>query len=96
MGTSGAKVIEWVSRQSLKRTMECTLSAGLRVGILPEVSIVSIYPCVIPVEAYTRGVGAGRTLSKRTPHSLDREDHQDFVIRCRTYSNSIRDLNIMP
>jgi len=54
-GTSGAKVIEWVSRQSLKQTMECTLSAGLRVGILPEVSIVSIYPCVIPVEAYTRG-----------------------------------------
>ena len=42
------------------------------------------------------GVGAGRTISKRTPHSLDREDHQDFVIRCRTYSNSIRDLNIMP
>ena len=65
-------------------------------GILPEVSIVSIYPCVIPVEAYTRGVGAGRTILKRTPHSLDREDHQDFVIRCRTYSNSIRDLNIMP
>ncbi|GMN59794.1 hypothetical protein TIFTF001_028880 [Ficus carica] len=25
--------------------------AGLGVGILPEVSIVSIYPCVIPVEA---------------------------------------------
>ena len=60
-GTSGAKVIEWVSRQSLKQTMECTLSAGLRVGILPEVSIVSIYPCVIPVEAYTRGgVQGGR------------------------------------
>ena len=56
-------------------------------GILPEVSIVSIYPCVIPVEAYTRG-GSGRTISKRTPPSLDREDHQDFVIRCRTYSNS--------
>lgn len=35
--------------------MECTLSVGLRAGILPEVSIVSIYPCVIPVEAYTRG-----------------------------------------
>ena len=60
----------------------------LGVGILPEVSIVSIYPCVIPVEAYTRGVGAGRTISKRTPHSLDREDRQDFAIRCRTYSNS--------
>lgn len=30
----------------------------------------------------------GRTISKRTPYSLDREDHQDFVIRCRTYSNS--------
>ncbi|KAL5732790.1 hypothetical protein ACOSP7_032138 [Xanthoceras sorbifolium] len=59
-----------------------------RAGILPEVYIVSIYPCVIPVEAYTRGVGAGRTISKRTPPSLDREDHQDFVIRCRTYSNS--------
>ena len=43
----------------------------------------------LPVEAYTRGVGAGRTISKRTPHSLDREDHQDFVIRCRTYSNSM-------
>lgn len=42
----------------------------------------------LPVEAYTRGVGAGRTISKRTPHSLDREDRQDFVIRCRTYSNS--------
>lgn len=63
-------------------------SAGLRAGILPEVSIVSIYPCVIPVEVYTRGVGAGRTISKRTPHSLDREDRQDFVICCRTYSNS--------
>lgn len=46
-----------------------------------------IYPCVIPVEAYTRGVGAGRTILKRTPHSLDREDHQDFAIRCRIYSN---------
>ncbi|KAL5991483.1 hypothetical protein ACLOJK_012392 [Asimina triloba] len=34
------------------------------------------------------GVGAGRTISKRTPHSLDREDRQDFVIRRRTYSNS--------
>lgn len=44
---------------------------------------------MIPVEAYTRGVGAGRTILKQTPHSLDREDHQDFVIRCRTYSNSI-------
>lgn len=43
---------------------------------------------MIPVEAYTRGVGAGRTVLKQTPHSLDREDHQDFVIRCRTYSNS--------
>ena len=64
------------------------------VGILPEVSIVSIYPCVIPVEAYTRGVGAGRTISKQTPHSLDREDHQDFVIRCRTYSKSMSILNI--
>jgi hypothetical protein len=47
-----------------------------------------IYPCVIPVETYTRGVGAGRTILKQTPRSLDREDHQDFVIRCRTYSNS--------
>lgn len=43
---------------------------------------------MIPVEAYTRGVGAKRTVLKQTPHSLDREDHQDFVIRCRTYSNS--------
>ena len=59
-------------------------------GILPEVSIVSIYPCVIPVEAYTRGVGAGRTILKQTPHSLDREDDQDFVIRCRTYSKRAR------
>ena len=42
---------------------------------------------MIPVEAYTRGVGAGRTILKRTPHSLDREDHQDFAIRCRIYSN---------
>ena len=41
-GTSSAKVTEWVSCQSLKRT----------------------------------------------PHSLDREDRQDFVIRCQTYSNS--------
>ena len=57
-------------------------------GILPEVSIVSIYPCVIPVESYTRGVGAAWTISKRIPHSLDRENHQDFVIRCRPYSNS--------
>ena len=32
LGTSSAKVTEWVSRQSLKRTMECTLSAGLRYG----------------------------------------------------------------
>lgn len=62
LGTSGAKVTEWVSRQSLKRIMYCTLSAGLRVGILPGVSIVSIYPCVIPVEAYTilGGVQGGR------------------------------------
>ena len=88
LGTSSAKVTEWVSRQSLKRTMTCTLSAGLRAGILPEVYIVSIYPCVIPVEAYTRRLGAGRTISKWTLHSLDREDRQDFVIRCRTYSNS--------
>lgn len=34
------------------------------------------------------GVGAGRTISKRTTHSVDREDRQDFVIRRRTYSNS--------
>ena len=33
------------------------------------------------------GGGSGRTISKRTPPSLDREDRQDFVIRCRTYSN---------
>ena len=45
---------------------------------------------MIPVEAYTRGVGAGRTVLKQTPHSLDREDHQDFVIRCRTYSKRAR------
>uniref|UniRef100_UPI0030029003 hypothetical chloroplast RF15 n=1 Tax=Elaeagnus moorcroftii TaxID=427841 RepID=UPI0030029003 len=58
--------------------------------------LLTTYPFVIPVEAYTRGVGAGRTISKRIPHSLDREDHQDFVIRCRTYSNSMSILNIMP
>ena len=34
---------------------------GLRVGILPEVSIVSIYPCVIPVEAYLGGVQGRRS-----------------------------------
>ena len=43
---------------------------------------------MIPVETYTRGVSAGRTILKQTPHSLDREDRQDFVICCRTYSNS--------
>lgn len=43
---------------------------------------------MIPVAAYTRGVGAARTIFKQTPHSLDREDGQDFLIRCRTYSNS--------
>jgi len=43
---------------------------------------------MIPVESYTRGVGTGRTISKWTPHSLDREDRQDLAIRCRTYSNS--------
>lgn len=42
---------------------------------------------LIPVESYLRGMGAGQTISKRTPRSLDREDHQDFVICCRTYSN---------
>jgi hypothetical protein len=83
-GTSSAKVTEWVSLQSLKRTMEYTFSAGLRAGI----QRFRIYLCVIPVEAYTRGVGAGRTFFKQTPHSLDREDHQDFVNCCRTYSNS--------
>lgn len=60
----------------------------LRAGILPEVSILSIYLCVIPVEAYTGRVGVGRTISKGTLHSLEIEDRQDFVIRCRTYSNS--------
>lgn len=62
--TSSAKVTEWVSRQYL---MSCTFFAGLRVlvGILPEVSI--NLPCAIPVESYTRGVRAGRTISKRTP-----------------------------
>nr|YP_010277400.1 hypothetical protein MFU17_pgp025 [Corydalis impatiens]YP_010277418.1 hypothetical protein MFU17_pgp003 [Corydalis impatiens]UHY42546.1 hypothetical protein [Corydalis impatiens]UHY42565.1 hypothetical protein [Corydalis impatiens] len=80
-GTSSAKVTDWVRRQS--NPLNGVLSR-LRTGIFPEVFIVSIYPCVIPVEASTRGVG--RTISKR--HSLDREDLQDFVIRCRTYSNS--------
>ena len=61
-----------------------------------EVFIVSTYLCVIPVETYTRGVGAGRTISKWTPHSLDREDHQDFVIRCQTYSTSLRDIGCDP
>lgn len=50
--------------------------------------IIRGFESMIPVEAYTGGVGAGRTVLKQTPHSLDREDHQDFVIRCRTYSNS--------
>lgn len=44
-----------------------------------------IYPCVIPVEAYTRRGGAGRTISKRTLHSLDREDRRDPL---PNYSNS--------
>ena len=49
--------------------MSCTLSAGLRAGILPEVYIVSIYPCVIPVEAYTRrGVQGGRFQSELSIH----------------------------
>ena len=30
--------------------------------------------------------GAGRTISKRTLHSLDREDRQDFVIRCLQFN----------
>ena len=30
----------------------------------------------------------GGCRAEQTSHSLDREDHQDFVIRCRTYSNS--------
>ena len=33
------------------------------------------------------GGGAEQTVLTRTPHSFDREDRQDFVIRCRTYSN---------
>ena len=34
-------------------------------------------------------VQGGRfSIWKQTPHSLDREDHQDLVICCRTYSNS--------
>lgn len=33
---------------------------------------------MIPVEIYTREVSAGRTILKQTPHSLDKEDRQDF------------------
>jgi len=39
-------------------------------GHFPEVSIVSIYLCVIPVEDIDSGVVPGRTISKQTPHSL--------------------------
>ena len=36
-------------------------------------------------------VQGGRfSILKQTPHSLDREDDQDFVIRCRTYSKRAR------
>lgn len=81
LGTSSAKVTEWVSRQFLTYVMYffCWVTGG---------HFTRGFESMIPVEAYTRGVGAGRTVLKRTPHSLDREDHQDFVIRCRTYSNS--------
>ncbi|KAK9135168.1 hypothetical protein Syun_014498 [Stephania yunnanensis] len=66
----------WLFPDEMKHLIHLhgTLSAGLRAGILPEVSIVSIHPRVISVEVYTGGVDAGRTISKRTPHSLDRED----------------------
>ncbi|TYH84320.1 hypothetical protein ES332_D02G190000v1 [Gossypium tomentosum] len=51
---------------------------------------------IFTIENIYSGVGAWRTISKRTPHSLDRKDHQDLVIHCRTYSNSMSILNIMP
>uniref|UniRef100_A0A6N2M1N4 Protein Ycf2 n=1 Tax=Salix viminalis TaxID=40686 RepID=A0A6N2M1N4_SALVM len=68
--------------------LECQQTPIIEFTRPDKVSIVSIYPCVIPVEDIDSGVVPGRTISKQTPHSLDREDHQDFVIRCRTYSNS--------
>ncbi|TYG80048.1 hypothetical protein ES288_D02G185800v1 [Gossypium darwinii] len=63
--------------------------------------IKNIYRAVRLIQIFTieniySGVGAWRTISKRTPHSLDRKDHQDLVIHCRTYSNSMSILNIMP
>lgn len=80
LGMSSAKVTEWVSRQSLDYVMYFICWVTLRAGILPEVfriydSCWSIY-------------SGGGFRAEQTPHSLDREDHQDFVIRCRTYSNS--------
>ena len=39
-------------------------------GYFPEVSIVSVYPCVIPVEDIDSGAVPGRTISKQALHSL--------------------------
>ena len=57
LGTSSAKVTEWVSRQSLKRMyFICWV-----MGTSGYQRFLSIYPCVIPVESYTRGwVQGGR------------------------------------
>ncbi|WZZ86982.1 hypothetical protein YC2023_115561 [Brassica napus] len=51
--------------------------------------IVSIYPCVIPAESYIAGRRADDFKADSPTHSLDREDRQDFAIRCQTYSISI-------
>ncbi|KAG4162170.1 hypothetical protein ERO13_D01G101865v2, partial [Gossypium hirsutum] len=63
--------------------------------------IKDIHGAVRPIQIFTTEkywilFRIGRTISKRTPHSLDKEDHQDLVIRCRTYSNLMSILNIMP
>ena len=83
LGTSSAKVTEWVSRQSLDYGMY--FIRWVTEGIFSEVSNLPL--CDSCWSIYS-GVGAARTILKQTPPSLDREDHQGFVIRCRTYSNS--------
>ena len=87
LGTSSAKVTEWGSRQSLKRTMYfiCWVTGAFyqRFRLYQSTLVWFLLNHILR--------GAGRTISKRTPppHSLDREDRQDFAIRCRTYSISI-------
>ncbi len=76
----------WMGKSPIAKTdyVISLLSYTLRAGILPEVSIVSIYPCWFLLKHILGGVQGGRFQSGLPP----REDHQDFVIRCRTYSNS--------